>query len=42
MVDDGVSAIPAEEVPFAREHLFGDVEMEALRGAVAAEIEAAL
>jgi RNA polymerase sigma-70 factor (ECF subfamily) len=32
----------AADAPFAREPLFGDVEMEALRGAVASDIERAL
>ncbi len=40
--DEDASESASEEVPFAHEPLFGDIEMEALRGAVAADIERAL
>jgi len=40
--DEDAAESAAEEAPFAHEPLLGDVEMEALRGAVAADIERAL
>jgi RNA polymerase sigma-70 factor (ECF subfamily) len=40
--EDDVSESASTEAPFAHEPLFGDVEMEALRGAVASDIERAL
>jgi RNA polymerase sigma-70 factor, ECF subfamily len=40
--EDGACESASDEAPFAHEPLFGDVEMEALRGAVASDIERAL